>query len=85
MRHRNRFLPEKKTKYLYVIGEPVEVWVCVLYREQDVSPGNDLPLGNGFDADREAAVISLAHKQTETRSLAQRDSEKEDLRGADMS
>lgn len=58
--HLTRIFARRK-KYLDVIGEPVEVWVCVLHGEQDVSPGNDLPLGDGFDADREAAVVPLKH------------------------
>lgn len=45
--------------YLNVVGEPVEVGVCVLHSEEHVSSGYDPPLGDGFDPDGEPAVVFL--------------------------
>lgn len=48
--------------YLQVVGEPVESGVGVLHREEHVASRHDAALGDSFDPDRKATVVSLTHR-----------------------
>lgn len=45
--------------YLNVVGEPVEVRICVFYSEEHVASRYDPALRDSFDPDRETAIMFL--------------------------
>lgn len=49
--------------YLNVVGEPVEVRICVLHSEEHVASRYDPALRDSFDPDRKTTIMFLIQQQ----------------------